>query len=419
MSEAPRPSKARWIILGLLFASTVLNYLDRQTLSILATSVQKDLGMTTVDYGHVVQAFLIAYTFAYLMAGRLTDWLGGKRGLMVFVVWWSTANMLTGLVANKVQLIAARVALGLGEAGNYTAGPKVVGEHFPPTERGLAVGIYTAGAMVGATIAPPLITWLALAHGWRAAFVVTGALGLVWAVAWALLYRAPAHSFAAMDPSEPRVSEWAKWSGILKDSRVWALAGSRMLADPVWYFYLFWFPKYLGEARGMQLTAIAALLWMVYLAADVGSIGGGLISGRLIKRGVSPVRSRLIVMTLAACIAPLGALITGAPPLALTFGLGALVACAHLVFQTNISTLVVDTFDARRVATIFGFIAAGSGLGGIVSTQVVMRFAGEGHYGPLFLMMALLHPLAIALAWLAFKGCEKGLTQGEVGLQGG
>lgn len=396
----PRPSKSRWVILGLLFASTVLNYLDRQTLSILATAVQTDLGMTTIDYGHVVQAFLIAYTFAYLMAGRLTDWLGGKRGLMLFVVWWSTANMLTGLVANKVQLIAARVALGLGEAGNYTAGPKVVGEHFPPAERGFAVGVYTAGAMVGATIAPPLITWLALAHGWRAAFVATGALGLVWALAWALFYRAPAHSFAQTDTAQASASEWSKWSAILKDRRVWGLAAARMLADPVWYFYLFWFPKYLGEARGMELTAIAALLWLVYLAADFGSIGGGLLSGRLIRKGVAPDRSRLLVMTLAACIAPLGALIAGAPPLAVTFALGAVVAGAHLIFQTNISTLVVDTFDAKRVATIFGFIAAGSGLGGIVSTQVVMHFASAGHYGPLFLMMALLHPLAVGVAWL-------------------
>lgn len=388
------------MILGLLFASTVLNYLDRQTLSILATSVQSDLGMTTIDYGHVVQAFLIAYTFAYLMAGRLTDWLGGKRGLMVFVVWWSTANMLTGLVANKVQLIAARVALGLGEAGNYTAGPKVVGEHFPPAERGLAVGIYTAGAMVGATIAPPLITWLALSHGWRAAFVATGAAGLIWALAWALFYRAPLHSFAETGTAGPAGSEWSKWSEILKDRRVWGLAAARMLADPVWYFYLFWFPKYLGEARGMALTSIATLLWLVYLAADFGSIGGGVVSGRLIKSGVEPGRSRLIVMALAACVAPLGALIAGAPPLAVTFALGAVVACAHLVFQTNISTLVVDTFDARRVATIFGFIAAGSGVGGIISTQVIMHFASAGHYGPLFMMMALLHPLAAGVAWL-------------------
>ena len=397
---SPKPSKTRWVILGLLFASTVLNYLDRQTLSILATSVQTDLGMTTLDYGHVVQAFLIAYTFAYLMAGRLTDWLGGKRGMMVFVLWWSTANMLTGLVASKLQLIAARVALGLGEAGNYTAGPKVVGEHFPPKERGFAVGIYTAGAMVGATIAPPLITWLALSHGWRAAFVVTGAAGLIWALAWALLYKAPAQSFAESGVAEAPASEWSKWSGILKDRRVWGLAAARMLADPVWYFYLFWFPKYLGEARGMELTAIASLLWLVYLAADFGSIGGGLLSGRLIGKGVAPGRSRLIVMTLAACIAPLGALIAGAPPLAVTFALGAVVAGAHLIFQTNISTLVVDTFDARRVATIFGFIAAGSGLGGIVSTQVVMHFASAGHYGALFLMMAVLHPLAVGVAWL-------------------
>jgi MFS transporter, ACS family, hexuronate transporter len=170
-----RLSRMRWALLGMLFLSTVLNYLDRQTLSILAPLVQRDLGMTDLDYAWVVQLFLIAYTLAYLFAGRLTDWMGAKWSLALFVGWWSTANMLTGLVQNTFQLGAARTALGLGEAGNYTAGPKIVSERFPPQERGFAFGFYTAGAMVGATIAPPLLGWMAVVYGWRAAFFITGA----------------------------------------------------------------------------------------------------------------------------------------------------------------------------------------------------------------------------------------------------
>ena len=189
MTDAFQPSRRRWAILALLFASTILNYVDRQTLSILAASIQGELGMTDGDYARIVQVFLFTYTLAYLGAGWVTDRLGTKLSLALFVGWWSIANMLTGLVQNVTQLGAARAALGLGEAGNYTAGPKAVSEHFPPAERGFAVGVYTAGAMIGATIAPPLIAWLALAHSWRAAFVITGAAGFVWIAAWFWIYR--------------------------------------------------------------------------------------------------------------------------------------------------------------------------------------------------------------------------------------
>jgi len=390
------PSRMRWVILALLFASTVLNYVDRQTLSILAPMVQRDLDMDDIGYAHVVQLFLIAYTIAYLLAGWLTDRLGTRLALALFVGWWSLANMATGLVRSAGALGGARAMLGLGEAGNYTAGPKAISEHFPARERGFAFGIYTAGAMVGATIAPPLIGWLALAHGWRAAFVATGALGFVWLAAWLAIY-------PRRKGERPAANEPTPWAAILRERPLWGFALSRMLADPVWYFYLFWFPKYLSDQRGLDLATIAATAWIVYLAADIGSIGGGLFSGRLIRRGMAPARSRIMTLAAAAMLAPAGMAIAAGPSIPITFAIAALVAFAHLVFQINLSTLVVDLYPTRVVATVFGIVAAGSGLGGIFSTQLIGQFAQSGNYAQIFLFMGLLHPAAALVAWLSLR----------------
>ena len=394
-SSSPAFGRLRWAILALLFASTVLNYVDRQTLSILASQVQGDLGMSDMDYARVVQYFLIAYTCAYLGAGWITDKLGTKLSLALFVGWWSLANMVSGLVQTAGQLGAARAALGLGEAGNYTAAPKAVSEHFPPAERGLAVGIYTAGAMVGATIAPPLIAWLAIAHSWRGAFVLTGVAGLVWLVLWWRVYRAPVGAPAA-EERHP-----IQWRAILRERPVWGLAAARLIADPVWYFYLFWFPKYLTDGRGMTLIGLASVAWIVYLAADLGSIGGGLLSGQLVKRGIEPARGRLIAMGAAAALAPVGMLIATAPSTGVVLLLAAAVAFAHLVFQVNMAALVVDLYPTRVVATVFGIIAAGSGFGGILSTQLVGQLVAMRSWEPLFLLMGILHPLACLIAWLS------------------
>jgi ACS family hexuronate transporter-like MFS transporter len=390
-------SPMRWAILALLFASTVLNYVDRQTLSILAPMVQRDLHISDIGYAHIVQFFLIAYTFAYLGAGWVTDRLGTRLSLALFVGWWSLANMATGLVRSAAELGGARAMLGLGEAGNYTAGPKAVSEHFPPRERGFAFGTYTAGAMVGATISPPLIGWLALTHGWRAAFVATGALGFVWLVAWLAIYprRTEAERKIRREPTP--------WREILRERPLWGFALSRLIADPVWYFYLFWFPKYLADERGMSLAGVAATAWIVYLAADLGSIGGGAFSGWLIRRGMTPARSRLATLAIAALLAPAGMLISTGPAIPPTLAIAALVAFAHLLFQINLGTLVVDLYPTRVVATVFGFVAAGSGLGGIFSTQLVGQLVQSGDYPMIFLLMGLLHPIAVLVAWGALR----------------
>ena len=393
-----RVSRLRWGILALLFAATVLNYVDRQTLSILASQVQKDLGIDDVGYARVVQMFLVAYALSYLGAGWVTDKLGAKLTLTLFLGWWSLANMATGWVRNASQLGFARLMLGLGEPGVYTAGPKAVAEHFPVAERGFAIGVYTAGAMVGATIAPPLIAWLALQYGWRAAFVITGAAGFVWLAIWLFVYRNP-------DGAEPaRTKEPIRWGPILRDRSVWGLAITRMIADPVWYFYLFWFPKYLIDDRHMALIQVASVAWTVYLAADVGSIGGGWLSGRLVRSGIRPHNARLITMAGAALLAPIGMLIASQPAMGATLALGALVAFAHLVFQVNMGVLVVDIYPMRNMATVFGLIAAGSALGGFVSTQLVGQLASSGNYGRIFLLMGLLHPLAWLIAWISVRG---------------
>ena len=230
--------------------------------------------------------------------------------------------------------------------------------------------------------------------GTFALFGVTGAAGFVVAATWLIVYRRP-----PVTVLETGTADTIDWGPILRDPIVWTLAAARLIADPVWYFYLFWFPKYLADARGMSLLAIAQLAWLVYLASDIGSVGGGWFSGWLIRRGGTPVRSRMIAMTIAAALAPFGMLIATGVGIGPTLALAALVAFAHLVFQVNMGTLIVDLYPQRTVSTVFGIIAAGSGLGGIFSTQLVGNLASSGSYDRVFLMMGLLHPLACAAVW--------------------
>lgn len=385
----------RWWILALLFASTVINYVDRQTLSVLARTIQTDLRLTEQDYASVVQVFLLAYTLAYLVVGRITDKLGTRWSMALFLAWWSVANLLTGVARSARQLGGCRFLLGLGEAGNYTAAPKAVGEWFEPRERGLAVGIYTAGAMVGATIAPPMIAWLGRAYGWRSAFMVTGCMGLSWLVPWLLVYRKGPQ--AASDKRKP-LSEAALWRAVLSNRSAWALMFARMLSDPVWYFYLFWFPKYLMDARSRTLAQVGQTAWLVYLAADIGSIVGGACSGLYIKRGMRPVAARIRVMTIAALMAPVGCFIAAGVPVPAVLALAALVSFAHLTWQVTMGALIVDLYPQEMLATTFGFIAVGSGLGGLLSTGVVGWLVSHISYQPVFLIMAVLHPLALLVA---------------------
>jgi MFS transporter, ACS family, hexuronate transporter len=401
----------RWWIVGLLFLSTVINYVDRQTLSILARTIQDDLGISDIGYARVVQAFLLAYTISYLVSGRITDWLGTRVSMAAFIVWWSLANIGTAFATSLTTLGLWRLLLGMGEPGNWTVGPKALSEWFPARERGLAYGIFTMGATIGATVAPPLIAWLAFSYGWRGAFIITGMLGLLWVVPWLWLYRAPREhprltdtERAIVPPAPPpaiaaRGSEWALWRQLLTERDTWLLLGSRVLTDPVWYFYLFWFPKYLADARGLSLIEVGRVAWVVYLAADLGALAGGWLSGRLIDRGHAPIPARKRVLRLAATTILVGPFVAWAPSIPLTLLCAAGVAFSQLAWQVTIGTLIVDRYPPATVATAFGIVAAGSGFGGMVSTGIVGYLVTHYSYVPVFVGMAVLHPLALALVW--------------------
>jgi ACS family hexuronate transporter-like MFS transporter len=249
--------------------------------------------------------------------------------------------------------------------------------------------------MVGATITPPLIAWLGGTYGWRAAFFATGAIGLAWLLPWLLVYRKGPFAKSKL---RPRISERQVWRSVLTDRRAWLLMFARMLSDPVWYFYLFWFPKYLMDARGRTLAQVGQIAWIVYLAADLGSMLGGSCSGPLIRQGVVPIKARLRVMTFAALLAPVGCLIAAGVPVPVVLALAAVVSFMHLTWQVTMGALIVDIFPENVMATAFGFIAAGSGFGGMLSTIAIAWLVTHISYQPVFLLMALLHPFALLLA---------------------
>jgi ACS family hexuronate transporter-like MFS transporter len=390
----PAGSRIRVWITALLFFSTVINYLDRQNLSILARTIQDDLHISDLQYGYVIQAFLFAYTLSYIVAGRVTDKLGTRASMAFFVIWWSIADMCTSLSRGARSMGFFRFLLGIGEPGNYTAAPRAVSEWFEPRQSALIIGIYTAGATLGATLAPPLVALLATHLGWRPVFLCTGGLGLLWVIPWLLIYRdapAPAASDPALaPPAHP-------WREVLRRREVWVLTLSRVITDPVWYFYLFWFPKYLTDSRHLTLTQMARIGWIVYLAADIGCITGGFLSGKLVQRGWSPVSARIRVMSIAVFLLPMSALVPWAPSPILVVLAASAAAFAHLAWQTSLSAMVVDIFPKPLIGTVFGIVAAGSGLGGMIFTNVASHVLVRYSYTPVFVAMGLFHPVAFLL----------------------
>lgn len=397
----------------MIFFASVLNYVDRQTLSILAPTIQRELKLTNEDYASVLNWFLLAYTIALLVSGRIVDKFGVRISLALFVGWWSIANIFTGFARSVGSLGMFRFFLGLGEAGNWTAAPKAVSEWFPARERGIAIGIYTLGATIGATIAPVLIIGLASWHSWQAAFVVTGLAGLLWIIPWLWLYRRPEEHPRITDAERTQIATgnateltaaggdtvgWGKWWQLFARREVWLLIFGRMLTDPVWYFFQFWFAKYLYDGRGLDQKSLS-VTWIIFLAADVGALAGGWFSGRLIKRKIAPAASRLWIMLGCAALVPLAALIPQVDALWLVLAFGMIAVLAHMAWLINLSALVVDLVPKPSLATTFGIVAAGSSLGGLMMNKAVGAIVTDHSYDPAFYLMAALHPVAWLLLW--------------------
>jgi MFS transporter, ACS family, hexuronate transporter len=405
----------RWVIGVLLLLASILNYVDRQALSILAPTIQSELQISDAQYGNIVSAFLVAYTIAFLVSGRIADVLGERVSLALFVGWWSLANACTGLARGAMSLGFFRFFLGLGEAGGYTTSPKVVAQWFPPKERGIAVGLYSVGGAVGATIAPLLVIGLASAYGWRGVFVATGLLGFLFVAIWLLIYRSPqthpwlgekeralileGQEAPAATTTLPKLSGGAVWKAIASSPAIWALMIGRLLTDPVWYFYQFWMPKYLHTERGFSQTDLASM-WLIFLAADVGFLLSGFISAWLIKRGFVPTAARRRVMLFCAVLVPVGALVPLMPSSALVFAVSMIVVFAHTAWLTSITTYAVDLVPARILGTAIGFMGAGSALGGICMNQAVPWVIKNFSYEPCFYAMVAVHPIAILLVFL-------------------
>lgn len=406
---APRYSRLRWWVVGLLFLATVINYIDRQTLSILSTTLRAELHLTDADYANCVSAFLFSYAVMYAVSGRLIDRIGVKLGAALCVVWWSLAAMLTGFARGAGSLAFFRFLLGIGEPGIFPAGMKACGEWFPRKLRGTAIGIFSSGSSIGAILAAPLIVWMTTHFGWRSAFIIPGLVGLViWLPLWVLIYRSPEQTTitpaesAALE-ADANAGERRSWLALLRERKVWALVLGRVGADPVWYLYLFWLPDYFQRVRHLSLVEIGIYVWIPFLFADFGAVFGGMISDALIRRGWSAARARFAVLSGIAALAPLGALVGLLESTAAAITITCLIAFLCQAWSTNMATMVPDLVPRNETASVMGLLGTAGSIGGIVFAQVLGYSIALFGYSSAFGMAAVLHPLSLGLLYIFLR----------------
>ena len=375
----------RWWIGGILFASTVINYIDRQTLSILAPYLKQDYHWSNVDYANIAIAFRIAYTVGQTLCGRLMDRIGTRRGLTISVAWYSTVSLLTPLANGIASFALFRFLLGAGESANWPGASKAVSEWFPKRERGLAAAFYDSGSSVGGAIAPFLILPVYLRWGWRVAFVIPGLLGFLWLIAWRRLYHLPQQHPRISDAerqmilaetceSETMGKPQMRWRDLLKLPQTWGTIISKGLTDPVWFFITDWFPIYL-VAKGISLKSGLIAVWIPFVAADLGNFFGGGISGYLIRRGWSlgAARKALVVFGGVGVTLLIPSIFTvNLYIITLLFGLATF---SYSAFSTIANVLPTDLFASDSVASVSGLSGTGAGIGTIVAFELIGHFS--------------------------------------------
>ena len=414
---AARVGSYRWIIVGLLFLATVINYIDRQMLGVLKGPISHDLGWSELDFAAVVFWFQAAYAIGYIGFGRIVDLIGARLGYAVAFVIWTAAHMLHGGVYTITQFAAVRFGLGIGELGNFPAGIKAVTEWFPARERALATGIFNAGTNIGAIATPLFIPLLVAAYGgnWRPAFVITGAVSLIWVVAWLIMYKRPAEqprlsaaelAYIQQDPPDPPAKlPWRKLAGV---KETWAYALGKFFIDPIWWFYLFWLPGYLSHQYHLDLMTFGPPLAAVYLLSDVGSVAGGWASGRMIKAGKSVNYARKMAMLLSAlCILPImfAQSIDSLWIAVLVIGLA---TAGHQAFSANLYTLPSDTFPRGAVGSVIGIGGTLGGIGGMVFSLYVGEILDKiGSYTPIFIVAGAAYFVALGVVHLLSPRLER------------
>jgi MFS transporter, ACS family, hexuronate transporter len=395
----------RWVICALLFAATTINYIDRAVLGVLEPELEKIIGWTATEYGYINASFTLAYAIGFLFAGWLMDRIGTRWGYSIALVMWSLAAASHALANSVTGFIVARFALGIGEAGNFPAAIKTIAEWFPKKERAFATGIFNAGTNVGAVIAPAIAPVLYLMYGWEAAFVATGLVGLLWVFFWWPLYRRPEEhpqvspaelAYIQSDPPDPPVR--IPWRQLFPYRQTWAFAIGKFLTDPIWWFYLFWFGKFMSDRFGVSIKSISLPMITVYLLADVGSVVGGWQSSSLLRRGWSVSAARKSAMLLCALLVVPVALaphVYGKWTAVVLIGIA---ASAHQGFSCNLFTLTSDMFPRHAVGSVVGIGGFAGAMGGALF-QLLAGFLYDqyGNYNAIFLIAACAYVTALLI----------------------
>lgn len=426
-----RVGNYRWMICALLFFAATVNYVDRQVLGILKPTLQQEFGWTEIDYGWIVFAFQTAYAVGLLLVGRLMDRFGTKKGFAVSIVVWSIAAVLhawavpigvaaaavlnvfgvvstTTAFASVVGFMIVRFLLGLGEAGNFPASIKTVAEWFPKKERALSTGIFNSGTNVGALATPLVVPWIAYTYGWYEAFIITGVLGFIWLAFWLIIYRKPEEhpklsaaelAYIQSDPVEPSVR--VPWKRLFPHRQTWAFAIGKFLTDPIWWVYLFWLPDFLQKQHGLDIKTFGPPIAVIYIIADVGSIGGGYISSKLIKMGWTINKSRKTAMLICALAVLPIVIASVTSSLWLAVVLIGIAAAAHQGWSANIFTLTSDMFPKQAVGSVVGIGGMFGSIGGmIISPLVGYILQTTGSYVPIFIIAASAYLIALGIIHL-------------------
>jgi ACS family hexuronate transporter-like MFS transporter len=413
---------ARWIICALLFFAATINYIDRQVIAILKPTLSKEFGWSEIDYADIVFSFQLAYAIGFLIAGRLIDRWGTRLGFSVFIVVWSLAAMAhaeapaigpaaasilswfgLGYSTSVAGFMAVRFLLGIGEAGNFPAAIKTVAEWFPKRERALSTGIFNSGTNVGAILTPLAVPWIVAGYGWYWAFIWTGVLGFAWFVAWWLLYERPEKhprvtpvelAYIRSDPPDAVVA--VPWREIVRHRQAWAFAIGKFLTDPIWWLYLFWIPDFLSRNHGLDLKSMGLPLVTIYLAADVGSVGGGWLSSRFLARGWSVNAARKTAMLVCALAVVPIVFASQVKDLWLAVGLVSLAAAAHQGWSANLFTLTSDMFPRPTIASVVGFGGMFGAIGGMYNAKATGYILdATGSYVPIFMIAGSAYLLAL------------------------
>jgi ACS family hexuronate transporter-like MFS transporter len=390
--------KRRWLVLGFAFLATVINYLDRQTLSVMAPVLLGKFHISAETYSQIIFAFMLAYTLMNGVSGRLLDKLGTKVGYALTIAWWSGAEILHAFSAGAFSLGVFRFLLGFGEAGNYPAGVKVIAEWFPGEERSLASGVFNSGAAIGAILAPPLLAWIVLSTGWRTAFVVIGLLGFVWLAAWIIFYREPRAEMEQADRVALKV--------LLRSRFLWQFTLSKVFSDPVWYFYTFWFPQYLKVVHGFSLRQIGETAWIPFFTAAVGNLAGGAAFTVLLRLGKGTAATRRIAIMIFSTIMVSAVLVGGGRSSTECIALISIATFGYSGALANLLAIPGDVFPKGAVASIWGFASMGSGFGAMVFSLVTGWLVGRYSFQPVFVLFGVLPLISAWIVWTLPKTAE-------------